>query len=168
MSVEIKLSFSSVPEMLAFFGGKELTPISLAPIAQATVELPKPAESSADKKRPGRPRKEQASPAQPEVAVGNTGSAASDAPSGSTPAEGSTGSNAEEEAEVAGNDASEPAASSAPVTIDDARAALTKLNAAKGLEVAKEALTKFGASRMADLKEADYAAFVAHCEVVGA
>jgi hypothetical protein len=164
MSVEVKISFSSVPEMLAFFAASKTLAANQAAVMSSPVELPVPAEPPVGQKRPGRPRKELVTPAQPEVAVDNTGSVVSVAPQSTPPAEDSAGNPVEDAPQVSGNAATQKDASSAPVTIDDARAALTKLNGAKGLEAAKKALENYGASRMADLKEGDYAPFVAYCQ----
>lgn len=67
---------------------------------------------------------------------------------------------AQEEAAPAEAAAESP---SEPLTIDSVRAALQQFTAAKGVPAGIELLKKFGAGRISELEEGDYAAFVAEC-----
>lgn len=59
-----------------------------------------------------------------------------------------------------------PPATVAPATQADAQKVLEKLFAMKGLEVARQAMSRFGANRMRDMKPEHYAEFVKHAEGV--
>jgi hypothetical protein len=118
-------------------------PVQAAAPQPGVLETPPPAAP-----RRGRPPKA-VSPAAPSPAVPST--APSPAPA--------------EPAAAAEPPAPEPAGGAAPsVTIDDARKALSDLNTAKGLDVARAALIHFGANRISELAPENYAGFVAHCK----
>lgn len=53
----------------------------------------------------------------------------------------------------------------ATFTIDEVRAALQQFTAAKGVPAGIELLKKFGAGRISELAEGDYASFVAECSL---
>lgn len=53
-------------------------------------------------------------------------------------------------------------------SIEDVRAALARLNEAKGIATAKGVLAKFGAARISEVKAEDYSAFVADCDSAAA
>lgn len=57
------------------------------------------------------------------------------------------------------------AADPATFTIDEVRAALQQFTAAKGVPAGIELLKKFGAGRISELAEGDYASFVAECSL---
>jgi hypothetical protein len=158
MTCQVTLTFPSVEEAIEFLSRDKVTVtqtvpvVSVAPVAEAP-------------KKRGRPAKQ----AQPEVAQ-NTGSGTSPvAPS--TPA--SDGGSQPQEPE---GSASPAAVDPAPVkpgvgeaaetafTTDDLRKALAAVNEKKGLAFARELLVKFGAGRVSEVKEDQYAEVIAACK----
>ena len=63
-------------------------------------------------------------------------------------------------------DAQASTAATEPVTYDQVKPLILKINAAKGREAAAAALGKFGVSKGPDLKPEQYAEFVAHAAEV--
>jgi hypothetical protein len=97
---------------------------------------------------------------QPQAAVGeNTASDTAEAP----PAKPEVAAKKTAKSSAKAED-EQPATEAAGVTYDQAAKAIQELAKAKGRDAAIEVLKKFGAAKLPEVKESDFAAVVAACE----
>jgi hypothetical protein len=93
---------------------------------------------------------------QPQAAVGeNTASDTAEAPPAKPEVAAKSSAKAEDE---------QPATEAEGVTYDQASKAIQELAKAKGRDAAIEVLKQFGAAKLPEVKESDFAAVVAACE----
>lgn len=133
-------SLNALASALTTLGIAAATPVAVA--AKEPAAAPKPA----------------AAPA----AVGGPATAqavAADAPEKTDAASSPTAASAAADAQAS-------TAATEPVTYDQVKPLILKINAAKGREAAAAALGKFGVSKGPDLKPEQYAPFVAHANEV--
>ena len=148
--IEIKLTFATVTEAIEFLADRG--PKHAHGIVKNTIYIEEPQQEVLQEptKKVRKTKSSVVGNAQPEVArnAGSTGEVPSRGP---LPSDGAV----EKNPEPAVTDAAQ-----GNVTIDEVREALAAYNGAQGMDKARELLKKFGASRVTELKEADYVAFI--------
>ena len=148
--IQIKLSFATFDEAIQFLSDRGLKhdPI-VEKTTSAVVESQEPIKKTRSKKS------SVVGNAQPEVAS-NAGSI------GEVPSRGPLPS---DDTDVAEGDTTVTAAPQPIVNADAVREALKEYNGKYGMEKARELLKQFGAARITELKESDYADFVEAAQV---
>lgn len=148
--IQIKLSFATFDEAIQFLSDRGLKhdPI-VEKTTSAVVESQEPIKKTRSKKS------SVVGNAQPEVAS-NAGSI------GEVPSRGPLPS---DDTDVAEGDTTVTAAPQPIVNADAVREALKEYNGKYGMDKARELLKQFGAARITELKESDYADFVEAAQV---
>lgn len=176
--IEVKLSFSTAEELVSFFTNAQVQTIPVVLTTGAAqpeyqVNLPQgavlkaggtvefkeepalPEEPALKKPAKGKGKKETT---QAGSGANNPGSAGSESLSSSAPSDAVAVSQPEAEAPAA-----EAPVADVKYTIDDARAALTRLNDRDGIDAVRTLLAQMGANRISELPVAKYGELIAAC-----
>lgn len=188
--IEVKISFTTPDELVAFFSKAQVQTTSAAqhelPLTTGSVQtvyntssdtaLPAqvedrrfavvntgdalPEEPALKPKKAAKGKSVTArAETQAESGANNLGSASLESPTEPSPGEGAV----EQAGAEAVDAASDAPAADVKYTIDDARAALTRLNDRDGIDAVRTLLAQMGASRISELPVAKYGDLIATC-----